>query len=682
MGVEAKHDSLCINRVLRSSIRISYRCASEHWVLISLVLLLNLLYKSSPGFFAFVLSSSPVIICATLLLGVLLSYGSANLPEVNENGKTPADISAPKFGSFSRNIHFEAYQGFSVPAFKENTISFRDWEIKNTSFGKARTNRHVELDGCVPLPMLVDQGDERVDARDRLEEELTSILSMVTLHQEVGTEEFMKDNQVQESKDPFSSKDKGNKYADLCEDVHQSRVDGKETTFGLCSSSENDREDGEMVAKANRDRVLTDSQSDEVREVSEGKPAEKPAGACRWGRAFSVRQRKKHADLKIEAINDAVENQLDSSLCSPFARAGSHDGSSGFDSDKAERSSPDASMTDIAPVLEEIDPLLGADFPSPDPIANDGSGSDSIFCPQDCQIDSDSNDESDISKAKNDGKDGEEKKDDGNEPAFLWTADDEKNVMDLGYSEVERNRRLEVLMAKRRSRKNIRFDLDRNLIDLDRNDVTGSADGFSRFHIQVQPISVPKRNPFGLPSDSDEATIPGSAPSILHPRKNPFDLPFEHSNDIGLPAHHNLDPQEFVTVSHRDVFFRRHDSFNFGSQERNLSRFKPYFVLEPMNFEEASTSNFQRQFSDNSVSKLSVVTESDTISSAADQEDHNDPIKKDILWEHASPDLPTQESDLGYVGSQCSDGINFVDDETLNAVTSGMESEPVENTST
>jgi hypothetical protein len=33
--------------------------------------------------------------------------------------------------------------------------------------------------------------------------------------------------------------------------------------------------------------------------------------------------------------------------------------------------------------------------------------------------------------------------------AFLWTADDEKNVMDLGYSEMERNRRLELLMARR-----------------------------------------------------------------------------------------------------------------------------------------------------------------------------------------------------------------------------------------
>lgn len=36
-------------------------------------------------------------------------------------------------------------------------------------------------------------------------------------------------------------------------------------------------------------------------------------------------------------------------------------------------SSPDTSMSGIAPVLDEIDSLSGADFPSPDPIANDDS---------------------------------------------------------------------------------------------------------------------------------------------------------------------------------------------------------------------------------------------------------------------------------------------------------------------
>ncbi|KAE8785918.1 hypothetical protein D1007_40311 [Hordeum vulgare] len=49
--------------------------------------------RSAPGFFAFLLSSSPVIICTTLLLGILLSYGDTDLPEANdEDTKTTPEI--------------------------------------------------------------------------------------------------------------------------------------------------------------------------------------------------------------------------------------------------------------------------------------------------------------------------------------------------------------------------------------------------------------------------------------------------------------------------------------------------------------------------------------------------------------------------------------------------------------
>jgi len=519
-----------------------------------------------------------------------------------------------------------------VPAFEENTVSFKCWEIRKPSFGKERDDKLVELDDAVPLLKgSVDQGDDRVDANDTLAEVVTSIPSMVTLHRKIGMEEVMKANHEMESKVPFSSNDKSTEHANLFEDVDQSGVDEKETTFGLCSSSENERENGEILAKENQDGVLTDSQSDSVREASEDKPADKPAGACKWGRAFSVRQRKKLAGLKIEAINIDVGSQLDSSLGSPCARDGSHDGSSGFDSGKPESSSSDITTNDVAPMLDEIGPPFGDELSSPVPIAFDDFGRDSSFSPLDFQIDSDNNNKADASKAENDAKDGEEKKDDGgNKPAFAWTADEDKNDMDLGYSEVERSRRLEFLMAKRRSRKNIMFDLDRNMIDIDGNDVCQSADRFSRFRMQVQPISVQRRSPFDLASDPDEAAIPGSAPSVMHRQKNLFELPSEQSNDSGVSAHHDLDSQQFATSSHRDMVFRRRDTFNFGSQERQRSTFKPCFVLEAMDMEEESTSSFQRQFSGKSVSKLSVVSESDTLSSAADQEELNDLVKKDF----------------------------------------------------
>ncbi|CAD6333378.1 unnamed protein product [Miscanthus lutarioriparius] len=539
--VEAKHDAWCsIKKTLRCSIRTSWRCASEHWAIFSLVLLLYLLYKYTPGFFAFLLSTSP---------------------------------------------------------------------------------------------------------------------------QEVATEEYMKYNAEKESKGAFSSKDE---YANSFNDVHRNTVDGEEATLGLCSSSENVSEDVKVVAKPDgQGTVSADAQSGEVAEVSDHKSVDGTPGKCKWGRAVSVRRRKKLADIKIEAINSVVDNQLDHSLCSPFDTFGSHDNSSsGFDPDNAERHSPDVSMTVTAPVLDETEtgPPLGVDCSCHDLVTTDDS--DNHFNISSSQPQSVNNEVADNSKAKDDG---EEKDDAGTEPALLWTGDNEKNVMDLGYSEIERNRRLETLMVKRKSRKNIQFDPD---------SMGGVADDVSRFRPHVQPISVSARR---MNLFADDAEIPGSAPPILHPRdNNPFDfLTDEQSDDSGLPAPDNLEPQEPMPVPHQDAVFRRHESFSFGrppqSQRHGPSRFKPCFALEEFSLDEASASSFQRQFSDRSVSRLSVVSECDTVSSVGDQE-HNDLIRSYIRGvRESSPSLLGQDGGDGdavsvCAGNECSDGIGFVDNEALNAV--------------
>jgi hypothetical protein len=93
---------------LRFPIRKGYIFVSEHPILFSLGVLLYLLYRASPGFFAFLLSSSSVIICTTLLLGVLLSYGEVNLPEIGEDHKGTPEISDFKVGDPFSGIHFEA----------------------------------------------------------------------------------------------------------------------------------------------------------------------------------------------------------------------------------------------------------------------------------------------------------------------------------------------------------------------------------------------------------------------------------------------------------------------------------------------------------------------------------------------------------------------------------------------
>ncbi|WVZ99028.1 hypothetical protein U9M48_044385 [Paspalum notatum var. saurae] len=615
MGSEARQDALCsIKNAIRCFIKTSWRYVSEYRALFSLVLLLYLLYKTSPGFFAFLVSTSPVIICTALLLGVLLSCGSAHRPEIHEDMSATEKNSAPEFGSSPRNVHIEAQQKrFPVAIFKDSIIG-------ESSFGRRGCNNHADLDENVPLLNRSYQED------DRLEKIPTSVPS---LKQKVAVEEGMKANADNESGDAFLSKYKGDGHAILFDD-------GKETDQG---------------------RVPTDAQSSEVADVSEHKAADGAAGKCKWGRAFSVRQRKKLTDIKIEAIDSAVDQLLDHPLCSPFAGADRHDDSSGFGHDNAEGHCPDVSLADTAPVLDktetEMKPLLGAGCSCPDHITNDGSGNRSNISSLDSRPESGSNEAADSSNAKDDG---EQNKDAGTEPAFLWTADDEeKNVMDLGYSETERNRRLEVLMVRRKSRKNIRFELDG----------TGcAADDLSRFRPQVQPIAISsarRTNPF-----ADDADIPGSAPPVLHPRKNPFDflLTEQSGDDSDHPAHHHSPEEPPEPAMRQDALFRRHESFSLGSRP---PRFNSCFVLEELGgLEETGAGGvqLQRQFSDRSVSRLSAVSECDTVSSVGDQE-QNELVRSYIRGVRESPSPLGQEHDGDAArpgtGSERSDdvGIGF-----------------------
>ncbi|XP_051227170.1 uncharacterized protein [Lolium perenne] len=642
MALETKQVAACIKKVLRSSVRKSYRCVSEHPVLLSSGVLIYLLYRSSPGFFAFLLSSSPVIICTTLLLGVLLSYGETNQPEAGEAAKSTPEISDFKLGNFSTDVQFESDQRISVPSFRSTTENLNERETKRVPSVRQRSGEHGD---DVPLLRRVDEEDEKLEHHD-IPKALTPFPSMVNFRQQVEAGDGWLFNQEREYKDSFFMPEKAERNTSLFEGLND-----KGASFGMFSSSENENviKHAEMVENMNQ-------AASKLSDILEERSSNEVAGTSRPTYAVSLNQNTEPDELKVETSKAVEDNLLDSSLGSPWAAVGSDDGSSGFDSDGDESSSPDASMTDIAPVLDEIDPLLGAGFTRPDPIPNDDSDTDSHVSSQDHQSDDDSNDED----ANDDAKDSGEvnKKDEGQEAAFIWTADDAKNLMDLGYSEMERNRRLEILMVRRRSKKNIIFELDNNLTDVSSND-TGIHD-LSRFHAQVSHISVPRRNPFDLPYDSDEAAIPGSAPSILHARKNPFDF-LDNLSESAVPAHDNLSAGESPATSHRDIF-RRHESFNFGStnatQARRSSRLKPYFVPETV---EGGTSHFERQFSDKSESKLSSVTESDIASSVADQEDHNELDEKDVHKEHVSPALATQDSDLADAGSECSDGINSVD---------------------
>ncbi|KAG8080608.1 hypothetical protein GUJ93_ZPchr0007g4772 [Zizania palustris] len=256
--------------------------------------------------------------------------------------------------------------------------------------------------------------------------------------------------------------------------------------------------------------------------------------------------------------------------------------------------------------------------------------------------DGDSNDSS-----IEDGAENQEGKDDNenegkNAKVVAWTADDQKNILKIGCLEIERNQRLESLIARRRARKYV----DRNLIDFGSSESLPTVEELSKFNVQIPAIFAPRRNPFDLPYHEDN--FPESAPSAPLKMRNDFDLPFEQPNESSSSGGANssyVDSTPVVSQSQRDTMFRRHESFTQGApflsdfwQDLQPSRFRPYFMTEKMANEGISVPSLEGE-----ASEKSSVGDSDNTSSDADQESH-----KLVLEDSSNPPFSQMEEQHHY----------------------------------
>ncbi|CAH2060127.1 unnamed protein product [Thlaspi arvense] len=171
--------------------------------------------------------------------------------------------------------------------------------------------------------------------------------------------------------------------------------------------------------------------------------------------------------------------------------------------------------------------------------------------------------EVECSSSSSEEEEEEEEEKDTNAVIVAWTEDDQKNLMDLGTSEIERNKRLENLISRRRSRRLFLLAAERSLMDM-----------------EVPRICV-GRNYYGLDNkesyEIDGLLMPGSAPSVLLPRRNPFDLPYDpHEEKPNLTG--DSFQQEFAESNPKDnIFFCRHESFHhrvFPSESQKDSTFE------------------------------------------------------------------------------------------------------------
>ncbi|KAK8615347.1 hypothetical protein V6N13_069122 [Hibiscus sabdariffa] len=174
---------------------------------------------------------------------------------------------------------------------------------------------------------------------------------------------------------------------------------------------------------------------------------------------------------------------------------------------------------------------------------------------------------------------------DDSKKAVEWTEYDRNNVMVLGSLESERNQRLESLIAKRRARKLFKMTVDKSLMNTD-----------AILPNHLAPILTAKSN-LGFSNDSCEEVLqmPGSAPSLPLPKKNPFDLPYDPQEEKpNLMA--DSFQQEFMTANQKD--YCRHESFcrkTFLTQDSDGDHFNHYYSTQRSLVEGPTHSRFKWQ---------------------------------------------------------------------------------------
>lgn len=130
--------------------------------------------------------------------------------------------------------------------------------------------------------------------------------------------------------------------------------------------------------------------------------------------------------------------------------------------------------------------------------------------------------------------------------------DEASKAMDANLAEAEKNMRLESLIAKRRSQKTPTLPVIKPLANAE---VTTGP--------QMTPIVLPKINTWASPSKNTGPHSPGSAPSVLVPMRNPFDLPYDPQEEKPDLTGDSFQ-QEFALGHGRDFMYCRHESFSLG----------------------------------------------------------------------------------------------------------------------
>ncbi|GAB2236657.1 hypothetical protein Droror1_Dr00026539 [Drosera rotundifolia] len=540
------------SRILKTiSFRGCFRFIRSHLLLITMIIFLAHMYRSYPWVLSVVISASPVVICSAVLLGVLLTFGQNNGQATENDRKLSNDFPSLKTRMFDQTSISQKDWNQSKSRFSEVRNEIIEKEIKEFQPGLTGydVGKGKEHDRRPNISVPVNVGNSR---EAQFEKQPSERANGGKVEEVKGSVVVEKANSV------YSSSSEHEKLAD--DDDHKS------------TDSEPD-----VAYKSPIDVSVVADMTPILDEVDPLLALEDPHYADQKGQADggdgSGGEDDNEEMMDSNCDEDKEEEEEDDEVCKKST--GSKPVLTWTEDDQKNLIGLNSSELERDECLENL-------------LARRTHGNDH-------ENSAESDDEEEEEEEEEETPRVEEE--DVTRHVVTWTEDDEKNLKHVGSSDLERDQRLENLIARRRVWRNFSVIPDINLIDLD------SADR----PFQVPPVSTSRLNPFDIPEQSDNQSgmpaIPGSAPSAGLPRENPFDYPDEfpevHPEVVPTVVQESLEvfgKENFdfvgdsLAMNQNDAFFLRHQSFSRGRNflVENLND-EPY----EMNAKDASFRRYQ-----------------------------------------------------------------------------------------
>ncbi|XP_021765738.1 histone acetyltransferase KAT6B-like [Chenopodium quinoa] len=513
-----------------TSFRRVCRSVLDHPFLIILVVFLICLHRYFPFLFFLLVSASPVIICAAILLGTLLIYGQPN----DNNVKYNEEMSNTRV---TTGVNDHTYSTDREGILTKDRFS----EVRNDIVEKGMRASGMLSSGISVTGDLVNVVDREYCNAERSK---GSTIYKEKINNSFGFANFEKADAQMPWDREYGNSIKGHHDAGMQEKHADDTVNHE---YSDCESNGAEKSSfdalvADVIPTAQETHPLLDSEDPLHPDASHGSSLK--------------------FDLQSLVTDHSSEDSGDDDIDKNEALKARDDENVAGSWMEMEKSQHLESL--FTRTIEERDEEEGED--------DDESNDDEV----DEEYDDDEEEEN-TNVEKDESK-----------QVTMWTEEDEKNLRLVGNSELERDLRLENLLARRRAKRNFSMISERNLIDLDRPDIP----------FQIPPISTTRVNPFDTPVSTYQQQfgippIPGSAPSVSVPRKNPFESPCTSPKGIqNLAEEHKEETMEmnlndaifhengssstgynplgdilkpdFVEVNRKDAVFRRYESFSTG----------------------------------------------------------------------------------------------------------------------